>query len=736
MTPPNETFTILTTFPGVLVYHLLVLSTLLLALISVCKAYKSMHAQKIQRVMLGLIIVLVLQLLLLAFSIPAWFGSATFSTILPIVFRFLSLAAFVWLVWMLLSEKPKTWQTVAAGSVNALLLCLAGLTLFFWLRQSGDGVFNGSWLDHLWQIFAMLICISALILVIVRRNGFKLEPVLIICLALAGHLLHLLLPNWGNLPAMVIFSQLLLYSLLPGAVWHFINLGFVNSQNGILKTAPNKQDLKVDVTPRLASAMLDISLQNSDKKIHNAVSHAVSLFMMADICAILHLDSQNKEIRFESTYDLIREDYLKNFALTEAQVPMLFQSFQDGKILQLDKKDHSQDLQSLFQAIGYNQLGNPVFFPIKYNGKACTTAFLFLTPYTFHQWQSDSFEKLEVLSPNLVKILDNAVEIDARNAALDAVRVSLNQSVRENQKLQQQYERSQQLLAELRSEFNNSKASHLSEIQIWIERQKQLEDKIQSLETQVADSINEVNAARAVQAQKQALEKQLEQVNAQNARLHSALNQAKSVLEGILSAQDRDNEQVHDAADQQGYGKSAPANAPAAPESHPGFNPLFCLHDVSQGLSEAFAQKNVKLATNLQNCPEDVSVDPNAFKLILRGLLTNALKASPNGGQVNLTLQLEQFEGTQVGLVIEATDQGGGLSLQEQDSFFTLIERIGQPIPGGVGDVQSLRDVLRLVRHVNGNIWIKSDVDKPTTYRVTIPAIQPIDDAKKEELPK
>jgi len=129
-------------------------------------------------------------------------------------------------------------------------------------------------------------------------------------------------------------------------------------------------------------------------------------------------------------------------------------------------------------------------------------------------------------------------------------------------------------------------------------------------------------------------------------------------------------------------------------------------------------------------------VNADALNMILNGLLKNALLASPNGSKVHLELLSEQKEDNDV-LVIETTDQGGGLSLQEQDSFFTYIERVGQPVPGGVGDAQAVREVMRTVKEVEGNFWIKSDVNKPTIYRVDIPVQLPGKDlVEKEDLPE
>ena len=61
------------------------------------------------------------------------------------------------------------------------------------------------------------------------------------------------------------------------------------------------------------------------------------------------------------------------------------------------------------------------------------------------------------------------------------------------------------------------------------------------------------------------------------------------------------------------------------------------------------------------------------------------------------------------------------LSQQEQDSFQRMIERIGHPVPGGIGNVDALREVMKHIQVLQGNFMINSDVDQPTTYRLQLP---------------
>lgn len=733
--PMNEIFANLTTYPGVLVYHLLILFSLLLVLFQIQKAYLHLPIKRFHYFRFAVFAMIGLQGLLLILSIAAWIGIPVLTSLHPFAFRLVTMLTYLCLLWIVFSDQPKTWKHITTGSIVFILLTLTIISFIFWQRANLE-FSNGNWLDITWISMFAVLCLASGVLLYIEKTDLKPYVIALICFPLFGLLMQMLVPNAGNLPALMMASQLFVYVLIPELTCKLINSGYLLHRDEVTQNNAVSGHQKVDITPRLAAAILDVALQHSYKKIQNAVSHAISLFMMADICGIVHLDSEKKQLHIESTYDLIREDYLKDFSLTEEQTPALFHAFQDGKWLKLNKKDHSQDITSLYQAIGYNQLGDPVIFPIKYNGKAASCAFLFLNPFTMHRWDQEALDRLSVVSPTLARILDNAVEVDSRNQALDDLRVSLNQATRENQKLSKQQERNQQLLSELRTEFNNSKSSHSAEVQLWIERQKGLEDKIETLTTQITQSAAEVEEARDLKAKNQDLQVKLKSTKAQNEKLTNALGQAKAMIESILNP-------PNDLEDTEPGNQEQPKEPDQKPKASRGkvkliqnCSPKKCAKKIIDEFTDTYAEKNIQLEVDLKKCPEEALVNADALNKILNGLLKNALLASPNGSKVHLELLSEQKEDNDV-LVIETTDQGGGLSLQEQDSFFTYIERVGQPVPGGVGDAQAMREVLRAVKEIEGNIWIKSDVNKPTIYQVDIPVQLPGKDlVEKEDLPE
>jgi len=720
----NEIILVLTEFPGNLIYYLVILSAVALALATAIRAYQTTPATKTRRVMLAMIIIFSLQILLFTLSLIAWRGSEMANRLLPLGHRILTMLSLIWLIWSLLSQKPKSWLDILASLLTLLTLIAGALAIIYWLNEPAALSFNGTWLDATWVIATFVLLLLAFAGLLAQKSHYKLEGILIIVFAVLGYLLYYFSPNAGSLPAAVLLSELLYYPLLISIAWQHANLAFINHFQDEAKYKPVESDDRVDVTPRLAESFLEIGLQNNSKKIQNAVSHAVSLFMMSDICAVMHLDQSNLQINVESAYDLIREDYLRSFKLSADQAPNLYQAFLDGKPLQLIANErYKLDIDNLYRATGYNQLGDPLIFPIKSNGKTHSIALLLMTPYTFRRWTPENLERLEKLGPSLARIIENAFEVDARIHATEGIQVTLNQVTRENTRLQEQLERSQILLGELRLEYNNNKNAYQVEIQSWVERVESLKDQISTLEDKIQAGQSIVQEAQQLKQEKQNLELQVQRANLQIDRLKLAMQKAKSVVDDIIAAQDLEDLQTPKGFKQAGLEDQEDLVVTGwQPEIHlDTIDPFELVHQSLLEVSETIAQKDLQMQLELGDLPEKIKIVKDSFTKVFSNLLSNALSASPNGAQVQVRVALGEDPAQQPFLDIQVTDQGGGLSQQEQDSFQRMIERIAHPVPGGIGDIDALREVMKHIQVLQGNFWINSDVNQPTTYRLRLP---------------
>ena len=121
----------------------------------------------------------------------------------------------------------------------------------------------------------------------------------------------------------------------------------------------------------------------------------------------------------------------------------------------------------------------------------------------------------------------------------------------------------------------------------------------------------------------------------------------------------------------------------------------------------------IELPTGLPS----VHADPLRLERILYNLLENAVKYSPQGGEIRV---LAKPEGDR--LVIGIADQGVGISLQDQAKLFGPFQRLEESRLEGVkGAGLGLLVCRRLVEAHGGRIWLESEPGQGSTFFFTLP---------------
>lgn len=124
-----------------------------------------------------------------------------------------------------------------------------------------------------------------------------------------------------------------------------------------------------------------------------------------------------------------------------------------------------------------------------------------------------------------------------------------------------------------------------------------------------------------------------------------------------------------------------------------------------------------------------IKADPDYLQTILTNLLTNAIKYTHKGDEVNVDAKstAEKRVG-KVGerikdmVAISVVDNGSGIPKEKQKVIFERFERIKKEKAArekGLG--LGLHIVKKLVELQGGRIWIKSEVDKGCTFTFTLP---------------
>jgi len=113
-----------------------------------------------------------------------------------------------------------------------------------------------------------------------------------------------------------------------------------------------------------------------------------------------------------------------------------------------------------------------------------------------------------------------------------------------------------------------------------------------------------------------------------------------------------------------------------------------------------------------------ISIDNKLFKHIIFNLLNNAVKYSPNGGNVELKFSAEDRN-----IKIEVSDSGVGIPEDEIKYIFDAFYRTKNSI-GINGSGLGLNITKRAVEVLSGNISVNSKVNEGTTFIIRIPIWQ------------
>jgi len=112
-----------------------------------------------------------------------------------------------------------------------------------------------------------------------------------------------------------------------------------------------------------------------------------------------------------------------------------------------------------------------------------------------------------------------------------------------------------------------------------------------------------------------------------------------------------------------------------------------------------------------------VMADRTRLERILHNLVDNAIKYSPGGGEVKVTIAREPDQ-----LVVTVSDAGIGIKPEDQSRLFRSFERLETNMPGSLQGVGLGLVVCRiLVEAHGGRLWLESEWGKGAAFSFTVP---------------
>jgi len=118
--------------------------------------------------------------------------------------------------------------------------------------------------------------------------------------------------------------------------------------------------------------------------------------------------------------------------------------------------------------------------------------------------------------------------------------------------------------------------------------------------------------------------------------------------------------------------------------------------------------------------PNSISGDKNRLKQVIRILLSNAIKFTPEKGEISFNAHQVKEDNETITLKIEVADNGIGMSKQDQENLFSVFEQADTGYTreyGGIGAGLALSK--RIVKMMDGIIDFESEPGKGSKFYFT-----------------
>jgi two-component system NtrC family sensor kinase len=127
--------------------------------------------------------------------------------------------------------------------------------------------------------------------------------------------------------------------------------------------------------------------------------------------------------------------------------------------------------------------------------------------------------------------------------------------------------------------------------------------------------------------------------------------------------------------------------------------------------------KKLNLAMDISSNLLPLRANPIRIRRMLDNLLGNAIKYTPDGGNVNVSISMQEHQ-----IILKVEDTGPGIPAEEQNNIFEKFYRATTAPNGVEGSGLGLAIVKSIVTSHQGRVWVESTVGKGSTFIVILPA--------------
>lgn len=771
--------------PGNLIYHAVIAFSIAGALPSAIHAWRENGVPQGRRILIGLTLLLIARLALFLASGIAWQGLLSEALLLPTIDRAATLFSLIIICWLWLFPESSRLGDAAAALLGLFTLTLSILGGVWWYNQGAAFPYNGSLVDRVSEAYALLILLLAIILLLVRRFGNWGVGLAMLSLLFLGHVAHFLAPLAdASYPASVRLFQMLAYPLLLA-----LPQRLPGQAPAPLVQPPAAAPLapRYSIDPRLLTSLLALSADSDPANLSDIITSAIAQTMLADLCLFVSPPSEDGQIIIHCYYDLIRQENHPGAILTARQAPVIASALRHARTLRLPESATSPDQENLARTLTLERTSHLIIAPILSTSARALFGLILISPYTRREWTSEDQATLTHVARSLAQVLQhNQMVTDTRSEllrtqqALEEIRLNAEQAQKDREALIARLEvleksngredqppaiqaliaaqdDAQRTITQLESEIDRLQSASLQLVslaQVVIREKNPPPSEAEQLQGELRVALEEVarlrdaftetgqNEMQAAAVGPSAPSGQIEAFAAiaQELRqpLASILGYADFLLGesvGILGALQRkfleririSTERMSRLIDDLNQVSSQEMRLLRLnPEP---VNLQSLIDHALASTRDHFTSAQVELILDIPGSLPEMLADRNALLQVIATLLENAARVSPPGSQVVLHLEVKGEGEDQRYVLLQVSDQGGGIQPKDLPRVFSRLYRL--PIPG-VGDTSAgLSIVKALVEALQGRIWVDSLPGEGAIFSLLLP-IDAVDPALTE----
>jgi signal transduction histidine kinase len=758
---------ILNSFPGNLVYYLILIYSITACFLNIWTGYRANNQPIPKYVFAGLGVLLMASFLPLIYTlIPdtgVWSTPETFALLERTSLTLLM----IWAAWLWLYPRPGRLETIASVLFSLVIPGVVTVVAFF--NPGKPDAFNGTLADLTWHFLILLSVMFFSMLILRKQPSFWTYGIGMMMLMLAGFTVSLaLITQKGNISGLARLGMLCAFPLLPLLGRRFD----VSEQPAQVPTSFTKamdQAISHPVPDEInawlsAVANLDLTRQQE------AIARMLCQTLDAQGCAFVQLADVPGVLTLSAGYDMANQTWIEPNDLPGSDYPRTLNSVIAAELSIIRQSvENFMELSRYSSLLKIDNVSSIALLPIKNHGAPWGSAIL------IRSGQSASFlmESLQQFTPTA--------------AALSHIFRNNETAIRERQELIRLSEELDMLQSTNQTLQSNLDTLRISAVQVLPEQntfqmltlQQASESEIDRLRNEnklLLETIAEKEQERTAQPDMEVDEKtgnELITARAEITRLQNLLQDSRRHLkeiqkqstisqasvEGLRKFNTLITELRRPLSTITGYvdllvaGENSPearAGSQASMENLKTsldrlrliMNDLTDLNVLNSGVidmepelmdlghaidqaistvSVGFMEKDISIKLDLPAHMPDLFTYHDALKKVIIYLLQNAGKVTPEGGSVELRVEVHP-ESAEPYLMIEVVDHGGGIAPEYLAKVFTPIEQLEEKQIPGLGELNGgMAASKTLVEAHGGRIWVDSEPGISTIFSVLLP---------------